>query len=463
MPATNTPATPAFAPTQTMYETTARKRRKVSGAKTDEILKALEDQQKRAKDLLVPYRQLKAVVIKHDDTFQLGLSVEDKNKASKFRIYEPVVDQICVHTSINDSRTLPGAYLSRMLQDQHDESLVKLAAENVNRWLEKRAGEHRKNRKGENVVNGEKQCLVRLLCDNKGEYLVRALLSDRYFTLPNLAIIMAAFTAITGKDGKDGEIASATSVVRGAVMFDWALTPFDLDMGFMNPRFAFDLKHPDKGVIEVEDIIENGSSGHTFVYAGGHKYTPGQKPDDDGTHMVMPAAFISNSETGGGSASVEMSLLEQYCENSARLSAFSRRHTGQRIVKIEDYESDITRKNTVKLVTSQFTDAMRQVFDMKEFEKNCRSFLGLFDKDIKSVEETSKWALTEIGALDLLKDVMNVYEQFNRGRNTLGDVQRGLTAIAQDQPIDKANKMMTFAGDLLTGDAQIPNDLLVAK
>jgi hypothetical protein len=78
--------------------------------------------------------------------------------------------------------------------------------------------------------------------------------------------------------------------------------------------------------------------------------------------------------------------------------------------------------------------------------------LGLLDTQVSSVEEATKWALQSTQSLDLLSDCLAAYEQFNAGKDTIGDVQRALTNVAQDQAHDKAERLMGFAGDLLSGD-----------
>jgi len=453
----------AFAGTDEFTTSTRKQRRVERKLSFHDVRDRLLDEGRRAKDLLVPYKDLRAGVRQvAENQFVLTLNIKGHGA---YRVYEPVLDQISHHCSMDDARTLPTSYLRTMLSYGDSEPTVLLAAENINRWLTARSGEHHKNRKGQPIRDGEKRVRVRLLMSingpDKGEYVCRALLSDRYLVIPNAQLILTAFNVVTGNDGKAGSLVEAASAARGAVMFDWAHTPFELNMGFVNPMFAMDLRHPEKGVVTAQTSEMEGG-GHAFLYPGASKaYRPGYPQRDPDHHWVMPAAFISNSETGGGSASVETSLLEAVCENTAKLVAYSRRHTGARQVSLEDYESESTQRKYIELIGSQFADSLRQVFDVKKFEENCRRFLGLFDLGVTNVEETTKWMLQQAQALDLLGDALKAYEQFNPGRNSVGDVQRVLTNIAQEQPAAKADRLNALAGDLLSGEIKVKKDLLV--
>lgn len=451
----------AFAPTTAFDSTTRKKRRVESKMSFTHVRDRLLNEAKRTKDLLVPYKDLHAEATEVKPG-EFALMIRAKGHGA-YRMYEPVLDQVCNHCTIDDRRTLSGAYLGRMLEFGDNESVIELAAENINRWFAMRSGEHHKTRKGAPIKDGEKRVLLRLLADDKGEYIARAMLSDRYMVIPNSQLILTAFNIINGKDGRAGDFASHNSAARGAVMFDWAHSPFELKLGFVNPSFAFDMRNPEKGVTEAK-VVDMPDGGHGFMYAGGTvAYQPGTNHKDPGHHWVMPAAFISNSETGGGSASVEMAILEGICENSAKLSAFTRRHVGTRQVTLDEYESDSTQKKYIELVGSQFADALRQVFDIKKFEENCRRFLGLFDQTVASVEEVTKWALQQVQALDLLNDALKAYVPFNPGRDSVGDVQRALTNIAQDQPEDKAQRLNSLAGDILSGDIKVKKELLLVS
>lgn len=432
-----------------------KKRRMQPNMSFRDVLDRLMDENKRSKDFLVPYRDLRAQAVEQDGHHRLMLSIKG---AGQFAVCEPVLDQISTHCMLDGSRTLPTAYLKLLLEDKTNRKAVEMAAANVNHWLERRSGEFYRNRKGEPIRDGEKRARVRLIATDAAEYVCRALLSDKYLVLPNAQLLTTVVNVITGKDGKAGDLAETASAVRGAVLFDWSHNMFELNVGVVNPMFAMDLKHPERGVVQATP-----STSGTFLYPGArHAYTPGQPFKDPNSHWVMPAAFITNSETGGGSATVEMSLLEAVCENSSKLSAFSRRHIGSRQVSVDGYESENTQRKYIELIGSQFADAMRQVFDIKKFEENCLRMLGLFSQDIVSVEETTKWILQQAQALDLLNDALRAYEQFTPGKNSVGDVQRAITNIAQEQVPAKADRLTSLAGDLVSGDVSVAKHLLVS-
>lgn len=255
------------------------------------------------------------------------------------------------------------------------------------------------------------------------------------------------------------------TAVNGARAFDWHLDPFRFELGFVNPGYAFDLRNPDKGVFQCEAKKDD----HGWVYPGGGTldmqkgWTGRLGEGDKSQHLVFPACFISNSETGGGSASVEMSFMEAVCLNTARLGQnVTRRHLGGLMETADDYTSDETKKKIREAWLLTMADSMKQVFDEKKFEENCKAFLGLASIEIKDVKKVTEHLISAIpGADALLDEVLKAYGQFNAGRNTVLDVQRALTTVAQDQPFEKATKLEKIAGALITGEVKVGKEMLL--
>ena len=237
-------------------------------------------------------------------------------------------------------------------------------------------------------------------------------------------------------------------------------------MLFRSPAVAFDLKNPDKGLIRCEAKTDD----HGWVYPGGGSFdlqkgwTGRLGEGDKSQHLVFPACFISNSETGGGSASVEMSFMEAVCLNTARMGqSITRRHLGGLMETADDYTSDETKKKVREAWLAMMADSMKQVFDEKKFEENCKAFLGLASIEIKDVKKVTEHLISAIpGADALLDDVLKAYGQFNTGRNTVLDVQRAITTVSQEQPHEKAVKLEKIAGGLITGEVKVPKDMLSA-
>lgn len=467
---------PAFESDQVQEALATRRQRKMTTRTIPSLVEALRQQDAQTKDFLVPYSKLRAEVVPDTTTlmgddgpeystrYTMQLRLGEKGI---FPLFEKTLSQLCIHVKKDAGKktTLGKNYLTVLLEDSSDMGLVQLACDNVNAWFERRKGEqHYRGRNAKRKAAGEKLVLVRTLAVN-GILTVRAMLSDHYFIYNSLDMITSALGVIADKTKGELNGEELQSMAPGARAFDWHMDPFKVNLGLVNPGFAFDMRNPERGLLKADIKFEEDLEGtqHKFIYPGGEYSANGWKPDDGGgsSHLVFPAAFLSNSETGGGSASVEMMFLESVCDNSCKLGISAKRtHLGSRM---EDdlFESDQTRQKKVAFVTSMFADSLRQVFDEKAFEENCLKFLGLFDEKVKDVEETCKWATSQIGSCDdILNDLLKAYEQFNTGTDSVGDVQRALTNVAQDQPEDKAQRIQEFAGDLVTGKVKVGKGLL---
>lgn len=445
--ATEAPAIPAFFNEQVQDKLQSARKRRVSCLPIDEFVVKLKEQQDRSKDFLVPLGGLRAgvsesdhvtrdgVVVKHDLTLEM--------EGMRMSLYESAIGDFVGHAG-----DMPIPYARRLLRDGTDKQLVELCAHNINEWLQRRAGE--KHTRG---GSGEKRLFVRTLTQHSGERVVRAVLSDRYYPLSNLQMVSQALGVVSGRVKNEGGDGSAA---RGARAFDWALDPFGCHIGFVNPTVAFDLKNPKRGIIRGECHSE-GSGDHTWVYPNGggtfnFRDPLSGMPRDQ--HLVFPACFITNSETGGGSASVELSIMERVCINTARIGqVVSRRHVGGVMERADQYESDATKRKLMEYWLSYMTDCLQQVFDATNFEANCRKFLELGSIEVEDVKAVAVDLMDHIPGHDvLLEEFLLSYQRFYPRKDTLLDVQRALTSIAQDQDNpDRARQLETVAGELVAG------------
>lgn len=457
---------PAFESEQVQAALKSRKQRQASIKPITELIDEIKQQNERIDDRLVPFSQLRTAVVatKHDEKVtEEGVEAEPTNFGIRFKVgeeempfYESVIQQACNITSIGDKAGVPAAYIKRLLNDDRDQQLVNLAAVSLNEFYERRSGEM--HTRGKKV---QKQVFVRSLKNEAGVPVVRALLSDKYFVLNNLDIAVNALAIVT-KTGDGGTAA------KDARAFDWHLDPFRFELGFVNPGVAFDLKNPEQGLIRCDGKQDD----HGWVYSGGGSFDlrngwQGRLGEGDKSqHLVLPAARISNSETGGGSAEIQPMLFETICTNGVVFAkAMKRTHVSSIISEADEYESDGTKKKAMEWVISKMTDALKQVFDLNSFQDNCRKFLKLKDTELKSdrVKEVSEFLLSAIpGGDGLLDDILKSMEQFTPGRTTLLDVTRAITSVAQDQPHDRQAAMEELAGTLTDGGLTVPERHLLA-
>lgn len=315
---------------------TARKRRTISHQPVAEFVEELKKAQAKAKDFLVPYGNLRVAVQAEEhvgedgvgESFKLVLCLSDitidgkKHEKLEVPFYEHVLGHISTHTGV-DTAGVPIAYLRRLLANSKDSAFVHLAAANVNEWLSRRSGEmHTKGSKGVKCV------LVRTFLEDDGRYYCRAIVSDRYFPLRTLDMVTIALGVVLGKTG-DAEIDKTAA--KNAWMFDQRISVEEVNVGFVNPYYAFDLRHPSNGIIRCEAKKDDNG----WVYPGGGAFDIGKGwtgrlgEGDKSEHLVFPACFISNSETGGGNADIEMSFMEAVCLNTASMGqSIARRHLG---------------------------------------------------------------------------------------------------------------------------------------
>ncbi len=427
---------------------TARKRRTISHQPVAEFVEELKKAQAKAKDFLVPYSNLRVAVQAEEhvgedgvgESFKLVLCLSDitidgkKHDKLEVPFYEHVLGHISTHTG-TETAGVPIAYLRRLLANSADSAFVHLAAANVNEWLSRRSGElHTKGAKGTKCV------LVRTFLEDDGKYYCRAIVSDRYFPLRTLDMVTIALGVVLGKTG-DAEIDKTAA--KNAWMFDQRISVEEVNVGFVNPRYAFDLRHPSKGIIQAERVTKDEQGIPTFYYPNGASYALGGRftfpADGPKQHLVLPAARISNSETGGGSAEIQPMMFETVCTNGmVGQRGLRRAHHGSIMEEANEFESDETKKKMRETWLAMMADSMKQVFDEKKFEENCRAFLGLASIEIKDVKKVTEHLISAIpGADALLDEVLKAYGQFNTGKNTVMDVQRALTSVAQDQPFEK--------------------------
>ncbi len=316
---------------------TLKERRFIHTRSVKEFVSDLTAQQKDCTDYLVPFSKFGVLTEVEQRLTEEGFEDAEFLRLvvgkQEFPMYRKVVSQIAGLAKLRSGKNVPGSYIRNLIADSTDTEAVQLAAENLQTFLTRRWGSTRKS-------GDPRQVLVRTIKKN-GKEIVRAVLSDKYFPINTLDMVTAALGVVSGKIGKAED--AEGSGAHGARVFDWKLTPFAASVGFVNPSIAFDLSNPDKGVMRVESKEDS----HGWVYPGGGSFdlSGGFSQGRKKSHLVFPACFIKNDETGGGSAVVEMSLMEAICRNTCKVgNAVRRTHVGGTMVTADDYTSDTARR-----------------------------------------------------------------------------------------------------------------------
>lgn len=352
-----------------------------------ELVSLLRAQKARVRDRVVPVEKVSF----SDEGGKLALSFD----GAAYGVQDQVHEQLAERFGIS------GRYYGAM----REKEAVDLLATNLNYWAFRQAGEKR---------------LVRLVDGD-----VRAFLSNRYRPIDHLDIATVAIMAVTGKDGHGGE---EKPWARGAKAFDWALSPKRMSVGFVNPSMVVDLNRLEKGVqiLQPAGDVDGRDGGTGFVYAGGRFM---RSEWGGGSHMVFPAAFVSNSETGFGLASVEAGLYEAVCDNAARIGTnLAQRHIGKALEN-EDFYSPETLKKMNEVIFGQVADVFRSVFDPAHLLTTARKMKGLKDVDMEIKDAADKIVALPGMTEDLRDDILSSYQPLGK-KETLLDVQRAVTAAA---------------------------------
>jgi len=482
----------------------SRRQRSEGGITIQQLSAKLTDQEARRVDILAPYGDVCFVPglvdsysnEEGDLVEKFGLFLKLRNPEGEtigaYAVSDRVIQHLVNHCKESQGKatTIGKHYLDVLLDDNADEEDVKLACVNLNHWMLKRSGEKHYSRGKAKVAKGVKRIFVRLLAMKGTEvpqgtpeerlntegatFIVTALMSDSYFAIPSAHMVATALQVVTGKywDENDPSAPDHTGA-QGARIWDYYVDPYRVSFQTMNPGMAFDGRDPDAGVIYA-DSIERGDDGSTYYNYAGRGRDGGNatfKVGLDGgvtninmaskrqCHLVFPSVRISNDEGGGGSASCSLGIFEVLCLNGwTRERALQEAHRSTVLKDVN--ESNKTREARTKVIMCELADALAGGFDPATFELHCRNFFDLAETKVKDKKGALEYVADKLSLEGVLGDLIDNYEQFNEGEDTLLDVQRAVTRTAQDQAPEIAERMETFAGELAYGEQTIKKDLL---
>jgi hypothetical protein len=377
-----------------------------------ELAEALKDQQTRALDVVVQADQMRmrdgALVLQGVEP-QIGPDgVTDPNG-----LYRPTRVGYDGLAGVLD---IPGRYVRRLSEEN-----VPLLDDNVNGWY------------GHESMKG-KAHLYRLLTNPAGDPtsdgydgICRAVLSDRYRTIDNFDVLMAALSGM-----------QAGGVERPVIQAD-----------LTEKRMVVRVTAP--GIARLAPVLLKDYRSPW----GGAPALPGWTPDQvaraagsegmgfkPGTEPIIFAGFqITNSETGHGAFRITPVLEVMVCRNGLTVKADATKeiHLGGRLESGLIDWSEETRQANITLITAQTKDVVQK-------------FLSPVYVDAK-VAEMEKVAGVEIAASkapEVIRDVAkslrwsqsyqdNILDFFMEGGQlSAGGVMQAVTAFAQTLPGDDA-------------------------
>lgn len=424
----------------------------------DTLLPELAAMREATYDLLVPVKDVSVITREETKLTDDGVDVLHRLALSHpdgitFDLTRPALSQLCTRISEGGAQDLPARYLDKLLQKglEGNERAAHLAQENVGFWLDiVRDEKHRGGMDKQWFVRFHSDSPIQLDEDDlptNGDLEARAILTDKYFAIDNLDLVATVVEVI--RDFATGGHAA------GVQCIDWRRTSTKLDLLFVNPRMAFDLKNPEAGVQIGRYKTQQDASGHFVKLLG-------DKGGDQ--HLVFPCARVTNSETGHGGLQVNAGAFEAVCFNKAMIGTnVVKRHLGalmdgtSRSVKTRD-----ARRHAI---LCEIQDAVRTVFDPTTFETICKEFLGLFEHEISEVKPVIENVVRSTKLpVTLIDEILQAYSPITAGKDTLGDIQRAVTnlAVKEDCKPDLARDLEDAGGKMLTmTDKQLTRLLVV--
>ena len=391
------------------------------------LVEQLKDQRARTKDLVSPSNRFQ---FDHEGG-QVVMRVIHQGQSAAYPVQRQVDGQLGNKYGIH----------MKYFRTMQEKGAADLLAQNLEYWRTHKS------------FQGDKR-LLRMI---DGQ--VRAFLSSTYRPIDHLDLLTTAIQVITGQDGAGGK---TKPYARGARAFGWDISPTKLRIALVNPSLQIDLKNLKAGVKHVapEDVVVNGGGGTDFVFGGKTVQSSNpneggwfQSPDKKDKHIVFPAAFLSNSETGHGGLNVEIGLYEAICDNTCKIGQdFARRHIGRELEEGDFYSAKTFEKMNA-VIFAKVADTIRAAFDPEELLVNAKKMKGLQDITVDDVKEAVSSIVKLDGITeDVRDDILSAYQPLQVGRNTLLDVQRAVTASAhtvrEGQP-DLADALETVGGSII--------------
>ncbi|MEU6495762.1 DUF932 domain-containing protein [Streptomyces sp. NPDC046984] len=370
-------------------------------ADLSDLVRILEDQQRRKLDVIAPAAALR---FREGNVHVGGVEsqITEDGVTDVDGIYRPtaVADE-----GIADKLRIPLAYLRRMRADN-----VPLLDENVNTWLRQEP---------------ERKFMLRAFRGEAGpgvpsEGVARALLSDSYKLMDNFDMLLAALdgvrqsghpTRVTGCDLTDRRmhvrVESEAVAVQARALLRGYRSPFD------------------------------GRSG-------------------DELPMISAGFVITNSEVGSGAYTITPRAVIQVCRNGLTMAKDVMRavHLGGKQDEGVVSWSGQTQRKTLELITSKTADAVRTFLSREYVEAKVREMEAAaattLAEPTKTIEHVTKTLSIGTEAKDM------ILAHFVRGgQMTAGGVMQAVTSTAQTlTDADQAAALEALALPALTAAAQ---------
>ena len=400
-------------------------------ATLDDMAKLLQEQQVAKLDLVVPATAIRS---------RNGQWIVDGADSEPFITPEgdmgmrptsaPFIPTAVADEGAATKLGIPGKYLGKLRAEAID-----LYDANVNGWLH---GRTKVTAEGREVIRpaDDRKFLLRTFRGNGDPGVLRAVLSDRFRTIDNLDVLVAALDGVRDAGAKV-EIAGCDLSDRR--MYVRLLAP---EIAAMAPELLANYRSPFGGGIErIREMAAREGMG----------FTPGTEP------VVFAGLVIANSEVGGGAFTITPRLEVQICRNGLTIRADALRevHLGGKLEEGVIDWSDDTQRKALQLVTAKARDAVSTFLNPDYLNRKVAEFTAKAGTPVadaaKAVEVvTNRLKLSEATG----REVLNHF--IAGGQVTLGGIAQAVSSVAQtvadaddaDDLEAQATKVFDMAGVL---------------
>jgi hypothetical protein len=267
--------------------------------------------------------------------------------------------------------------------------------------------------------------LFRLLRPFEGEpWLCRAVLSNGYQAIDNLDVF--------------------TAVIRGAARSGINIGDCNVEGDWSDDRFRLRITVPQIAV-HAGDLLD----GYRSPYSPAADLT--RDANDGGTGLLWAGLEVSNSETGGGAATVAPRAVFRICNNGMTRKAEAVRavHLGGRLDAGPVQWSDETRRKAVELVEAKMADAVTRFCSedyLNDLTNELRAAKGI---EVANVTKAFEVVQSRLGFVqDEIDEAMNAF--LRSGDTSVLGLGQAITAAAQTVPDgDRQSELETAFWDVV--------------
>lgn len=250
--------------------------------------------------------------------------------------------------------------------------------------------------------------LFRLLCAEDG-WVLRAVLSDTYKAIDNTDL----FTAFG----------------QGLAEADISLGDCETELDWTNDRFRMRVTVP-QIALAVPDLLEGYRS--PWSHRPGSGIHDRAQPGEGLPPVLWAGLELSNSETGGGAATITPRAEFLICKNGARRTEDMVRnvHLGGKLEEGAVQWSHETHLRALALIRSKVADATRQFISVEYLEKMANEMRAAKGVEVTSASAAVQLVQDRLGFTE--NETRDVFDCFMRGGDsTVLGLGQAVTAAAQ--------------------------------